>query len=151
MEKRRERRYQSARELGNELNQLRQRLASGATATVSVSQIMRKPWIALPTILAIVVLVLAGSWFVKPNAKIHWAREQALPQILQLMEKDKNFEAFALAREVEGYIPNDPILVKLWPQMSRLVAIHSSPEGADVYVKPYEARSEEHTSELQSR
>lgn len=142
MEKRRERRYQSARELGNELNQLRQRLASGATATVSVSQIMRKPWIALPTILAIVVLVLAGSWFVKPNAKIHWAREQALPQILQLMEKDKNFEAFALAREVERYTPNDPILVKLWPQMSRLVAIHTSPEGADVYVKPYEAKDD---------
>jgi cephalosporin-C deacetylase-like acetyl esterase/predicted Ser/Thr protein kinase len=141
MERKLERRYQSARELADELNHIKRKRASGEAAAVPVAELLRKPRIAIPAILAIVALLLAGSWFVRQNAKIRWAREQALPQIIQLVESRKNVEALALARQVEDYIPNDPVLVKLWPEMSRVVEIHSSPEGADVYAKPYEATS----------
>ena len=43
-----------------------------------------------------------------------------------------------MAKQAERYIPNDPVLAESWPRMSRVVNIHTDPEGADVYVKPYE-------------
>jgi hypothetical protein len=57
---------------------------------------------------------------------------------MQLIQKDRNPDAFALATEAAKYIPIDPLLADLWERMSRVVNIHTDPEGADVYVKPYE-------------
>ena len=36
-----------------------------------------------------------------------WARGEALPQIARLADRDANSDAFALATEVEGVIPDD--------------------------------------------
>jgi len=139
MERKTERRYQSARELADELKEIKRKRRSSETAAVPLAEVIRKPRIAIPAILAVLALLLGGFWFVRRNAKITWAREQALPQIGQLVESEKIFGAFALAREAERYIPKDPALVKLWPQISRVVDIDTSPEGADLYTKPYEA------------
>jgi eukaryotic-like serine/threonine-protein kinase len=70
------------------------------------------------------------------NARIHWAREQAIPEIIELTQSNYP-AAFALAEEAEKYIPNEPHLARLWPDMSRPVTIHTTPEGADIYIKPY--------------
>ena len=140
LEKKREQRYQAARELSNQLAELRRTLVSGTTSAVPVTQLIRKPRIGIPIMLVIAALLLGGAWLVKRNAKTRWARGQALPQIIQLVEKNKNLEAFALAREAEPYIANDPILMKLWPQMSRVISIETQPEGADVYLQPYETK-----------
>ena len=67
------------------------------------------------------------------------AREQAIPQILQLRERENYGAAFALARKVEQYVPNDPVLTNLWPQISKMVSIETNPQDADVYMKEYSA------------
>jgi eukaryotic-like serine/threonine-protein kinase len=71
------------------------------------------------------------------SAKMRWARETALPEINRLIKKDDIAAAFALAREAEQYIPTDPALTNLWPQISSTETIETTPPGADIYIKPY--------------
>ena len=141
LEKEREKRYQSAREIRDDLHQLKRELV-GSSTTVPVAYVVRRPKVAIPLILAVLAIVLAATWLVRRNSKIRWAREQALPQITQLAENMRSVEAYNLARRAEQYIPNDPVLQKLWPEMSRTVTIHSQPEGADVYMREYNAKDD---------
>ena len=86
------------------------------------------------------VLVLASAaWFFQRSSKVRWAREQALPEILRLVEEGDSWDAFALALEAERYIPTDPMLVKSMPEISTHVSIETNPPGADVHFKRYEA------------
>ena len=70
----------------------------------------------------------------------------AIPEILRLAGKGEDNAAFALARQAEQVIPNDPALLKLWPDISLEISVHSNPEGADIYMKGYREneRSWEH-------
>ena len=134
-----EHRYQTASEIRDDLMRLKQQHSSGPTPVAAVAQALRKPAITVPLVLTIAVIVFLGVMLYRRNAKRHWAREQAIPQIIELIPKSNYPAAFALAVEAEKYIPNEPRLEKLWPDMSRPVTIHTTPEGADVYVKPYNA------------
>ncbi len=140
LEKEREKRYQSARELRNDLKLLKQQLSSSASIPVPITQTLFRPKMAIASGLAILGILLVGTWLYQHNAKIHWASKEATPEIMRLLERSNYIAAFALAREAEHYIPNDPILGKLWPEMSREVTIHTLPEGADVYMKEYTAK-----------
>jgi serine/threonine protein kinase/dienelactone hydrolase len=71
------------------------------------------------------------------SAKIRWAREQALPEINRLIRANDIAGAFALARQAEEHIPEDPALTSLWPQISAQVTVETVPGGADIYIKPY--------------
>jgi eukaryotic-like serine/threonine-protein kinase len=79
------------------------------------------------------------AWIARRESRVRWAREEALPQIGELVERSKYSAAFTLAEQVERVVPEDPRLLKLWPSMSRLVTIETTPEGAEVYVKEYSA------------
>jgi eukaryotic-like serine/threonine-protein kinase len=138
LEKTRERRYQSARELCDGLDRLRRSVAPGAAG--AVAQLIRKPRFAIPILLLALVLLVGGGWLFRRAAKARWAREQVLPKAIQLAENNRNVEAFSLARDAQRYIPGDPILLKLWPRVTRSLSIESEPEGADVYWKPYAAK-----------
>ena len=72
------------------------------------------------------------------SAKIRWARETALPEINRLIQTDDIPAAFALAREAEGAIPEDPALLDLWSKIATDAAIETTPDGARVYAKPYQ-------------
>jgi eukaryotic-like serine/threonine-protein kinase len=141
LEKDPDNRYQSARELDADLNALKLQLTSGTSLVAPVAQLIRRPRFAVPAVLVVLVLALLGSWFFKHDAKTRWAREQAIPEIVQLADRSNYVEAFHLAKQVERYIPNDPALMKLWPDMSLVASIDSRPEGADVYLKPYESKN----------
>ena len=133
-----EQRYQTAGELREDLARLKQQISSGPTPTAAVAQALRRPLISIPVILGVIVLVLLGIMLYRRNAKIHWAREQAIPEIIDLTQKSNYPAAFALAEEAEKYISNEPRLARLWPDMSRPVTIHTKPEGADIYIRPYQ-------------
>jgi eukaryotic-like serine/threonine-protein kinase len=132
-----EQRYQTAGELRDDLTYLKQKLSSGPTPTAAVAQALRKPSVSVPAVLLMIAAVLLGGKLYRRNEKIHWAREQAIPEIIELIQKSKYPAAFALAEEAQKYIADEPRLQRLWPDMSRPVSIHTKPEGADVYVKPY--------------
>jgi eukaryotic-like serine/threonine-protein kinase len=93
--------------------------------------------LAAMAIVAIAVLVSFAAWSSYHTAKARWAREQALPQALDLTDRANYREAFALAVQSERYIPGDPILARLWPKISRTLSIRSEPAGADVSIRSY--------------
>jgi formylglycine-generating enzyme required for sulfatase activity/dienelactone hydrolase len=90
--------------------------------------------------MAVLLAVLAlGGLYVVHERRVRWAREEAIPQIQQLIAEDNYLAAFDLARGAEKRIPNDAGLMALWPQMSRTIAIDTDPPGAEVFFKKYAA------------
>ncbi|HXZ19928.1 MAG TPA: protein kinase, partial [Candidatus Acidoferrales bacterium] len=140
LEKDRGKRYASAAEVRAELEGLRQQRIVESTTAVPIAQVKRRRGL-LATALALLVLVAVAAGFgVRRYDHIHWAREQALPEIERLVDKGDFISAFNLARQAEQYIPSDPMLQKLWESTSRDFTIHSSPDGADVYLSGYSKR-----------
>jgi eukaryotic-like serine/threonine-protein kinase len=135
MEKDRNNRYQSARALEEDLTQLKRELAP--SGGVSIARLIRKPRVAVSALLVVLGLALLLFWGLRRSAHIRWARETTIPEIMRLAEKGEDNAAFALARQAEQVIPNDAALLKLWPDISLEISVHTNPEGADVYMKEY--------------
>ena len=50
---------------------------------VALAQMLRRPRIAVPIGLALLAILAFGAWAYWRSAKIHWAREEALPEALR--------------------------------------------------------------------
>ena len=106
-------------------------------ATLNAWQMLRRPALALP---AIGVVLALGSWAIlstSRGADERRAREEAIPEMLALIDQDDYVAALNLAQEIEGVIPNDPVLVDALTAVSITGDIVTDPPGADVYVKAY--------------
>lgn len=79
----------------------------------------------------------AVAWWAHANAKVRWAREQALPEIIRLAGTDQYDEAFRLAAEARRHIPQDPLLAEQMRTVARIATIDSEPSGAEVFYRPY--------------
>ena len=105
----------------------------------------RKIGIPMISVLGILFILIIGFFVVRSvnrSAKVRWARNHAIPEIMRLLEKTDYMDytdAYALAREAEKYIPSDSMLIRLWPRFSRYVSIQTEPPGAKVYSKEYRA------------
>jgi hypothetical protein len=55
------------------------------------------------------------------------------------MALEKRGEAYALAVKAEKYLPKDPILGKSWSAISWLPSIRTTPPGASVFRRDYNA------------
>src|SRR5216684_439498 len=84
------------------------------------------------------VAALAVMLFLRREARVHAAR-QLLPQIADLVERGRYADGFRLAEQAEQVIPEDPQLLKLWPELSREIRIETTPPGADVFIEEYNA------------
>lgn len=71
------------------------------------------------------------------SSKVRWAREKALPEILQLAAKEQYTPAFRLAQRAEQYLPNNPQLNEVFSQISRRLWIETAPPGAKVLMRDY--------------
>ena len=124
-------RYQNARDIVVALQPF-QSVSSAGTWLRSL-----RGWpLAATVVVALAVLSFAG-WSSYRSAKVRWARNQALPQALDLADQANYPEAFALAVQAERYIPSDPILARLLPKISRTLSIRSDPADADVWINSY--------------
>jgi formylglycine-generating enzyme required for sulfatase activity len=101
----------------------------------STRQSATRWWVAIAAV-ALLAAALPGAWFVRQNSRMRWAREQALPQIDQLAEREQYMEAFALAQEAKWYIPNDPVWPRIDPVLSKAITVQTTPEGATVSYRP---------------
>jgi eukaryotic-like serine/threonine-protein kinase len=140
LEKNKENRYPSATELLNDLKKYRDSSRQeelGVLNARAVLHRLRRPQIAIPTIAAILVIVLVTGWFFNKQANIRWAREEALPQIEQLIRNWQFTDAYKLAEQAEMYIPRDPMLAMLIPMCSFNIDIDTEPPGANIYIKEY--------------
>ena len=131
LEKEPARRFQSATDLVVALT-----ATSGAPAEKS-----RWRWAAVVIVL---VAVAAAGWFLWHESRIRWAREKVLPEIAQLVEQGRSRAAFALAEQIERIIPADPMLARLFKEMSVSLSIETSPDGADVFVADYDSSAFRH-------
>jgi len=102
---------------------------------------IRQQRAVIPALLILLLVGLPLGWLSYRQSKIRSASETLLPEISRLVDEDEYVAAFALARQAEQYIPNHPLLVKLWPALSASVSIRTTPPGADVYFKEYDAVS----------
>ena len=98
------------------------------------------------TMAAVVTTLLAGlfttvwMYFQSVNAqKVQWAKGEALPRIIRLIEQQDYREAFSLAKRAKQFIPNDPALNELWPLICKDYSITTTPAGASVFYREYSA------------
>ena len=104
---------------------------------------LKNPWWAVAALAAGVLLTILVVGMVRRSAGARWARQEALPEIVRLVE-DQDFKAASdLAAEAEVYIPEDPMLADLWIDFSRWVSVVTEPAGADVYYAEYGSRPQQ--------
>lgn len=118
---------------------------TGSFAAVAPARSMsRRAKLALLAVGAVVAASIGvGAWTVRQrSARVHWAQEQALPDLARLTESEQFYEAFKLARNIEPYLAGDREHQRLFDAVSRPIDIDSVPEGADVYYRPYAAAAE---------
>ena len=88
-------------------------------------------------VIALIMAVAAGTWWVRRNANVRWAREQALPEIIRLAGSEQYAAAYDLAQRARSYIPGDPLLAEQVRTVTRTASIDSEPPGATVSYRPY--------------
>jgi serine/threonine protein kinase len=123
--KNRDRRYQTVSELIIDLKGLRQE----STGPVPIARIVRKPKVAVPALLVVVVLGLLVGWSIRRNGRLRWAHETAIPEIARLAEKGEDATAFAMAKKLDAMVPHDPVLQRLWPEISLEISVHRFPRA----------------------
>jgi serine/threonine protein kinase len=133
-------RYASAAEVLKDLSEYQSTVAlpeMGVSGWKVLSGWLRQKRVAIPAFLILLLFASLLGWLFHRQAKVRWARQEALPEISRLIDEGKYGAAFDLARQIERYIPTDPAFLKLWPALSRSVSIHTSPPGGDIYMKEY--------------
>ncbi len=135
-------RYSSAAETLKDLKQFQGKLRAEEMGGVDLRTLlrrMRKPQIAVPAFFGVLVVVLVAIWFFNRQAKIRWAKEEAVPEIERLVDANwRDFtDAYRLAVQAEKYIPNDPKLAELLSKSSLMINIKTKPPGANIYMKEY--------------
>ena len=82
-------------------------------------------------------LLSASGWWAYRVSKQQWARYEAIPLARTLADNGDYTGAYRLALDVAHYIPREPALLHLWPDVSQLLSVRSEPSGAEVAWKPY--------------
>jgi serine/threonine protein kinase/formylglycine-generating enzyme required for sulfatase activity/dienelactone hydrolase len=136
-----EQRYAAMSEIVRELEDCRT-LTSGLAVGVNLRVIFqqsKRPGVAIPVLLILLALgSLSGRWLLH-SYRARWARNQVLPEIEQLIEREEFGKAYALAAQAERYVPDDPVLRQLWPAISLSASINTTPSGVFVYRRKYNA------------
>jgi dienelactone hydrolase/tRNA A-37 threonylcarbamoyl transferase component Bud32 len=97
------------------------------------------PWAYAGGAVAVVALLAGATLGVRRTARIHWVREQAVPEIRQLVDSGDYEHAYGLARRASAILPDEPTLRRLWPRIALAVNIRTEPPGARLYRRDYSA------------
>ncbi len=98
-------------------------------------------------IIVAAIIAIGLSWFllISPWMKKQHAKNDLLPAIQKLV--NDNFapptEAFDMALEAEKYLPTDSALIKLWPVVSTILSMATTPAGAELWWKDYDKPNSE--------
>jgi serine/threonine protein kinase len=148
LKKNREARYGLAEDMLKDLKAYETSMQLERSGTLNLKTLvrrLRRPAVAIPTVLAVASIAVLAVWFFNRQSKIRWAREEILPEIERLVEQNLGdfTEPYKLAESAEKYIPNDPKLAELISKCSLNINIKTEPPGADIYVKEYKAPGSE--------
>ncbi len=101
------------------------------------SRTLRRPIVAIPLAVSLVVVIGFAAVFGNKMAKRRWARYTAVPEIARLADRQDLVDAVDLAGQAEALLPGDAELAALWPRIARTVTIESVPPGADISYASY--------------
>ncbi len=127
-------RYASAAEMERDLSSA---LAALETPAATPERPGHKNIYVSAGLVALLAVAGISAWFYRQSERRHWAREQAIPQILRLRSEDRPLAASLLLRQAEQYLPGDPQLAKAADGLTRTISLHSSPPGALIEIKDY--------------
>jgi len=136
------RRYQSAQQLRDDLQQIEREVSSPTTATL-VRKKLRQPMVALPVLLLVTVIVAGAIWLAHRNSRIRWATD-SVDQVAHLVQSHKYFEAYDLAGAIRKYLSDDPRLARLMPEITDDLSVTTEPPGAQVYLGRFAADASGH-------
>jgi len=145
LKKKREARYGSAEEILKDLKAYETSLQlerSGAWSLKTLVRRLRRPAVAVPTVLAVAAVSVLAVWFFNRQDKIRWAKQVALPEIERMIADNDVWRdlvaPYRLAEKAEAIIPRDPKLAELFSKCSVGVDIKIEPPGANIYIKDYD-------------
>ncbi|MBZ5600036.1 MAG: protein kinase [Acidobacteriia bacterium] len=144
LEKKPESRYSSAEEMLEDLKRYQDNLRIAEARPFNLGLLLqraRAPRVAIPGLIFLLAVGFLSYWFLRRQANLRWAREEALPEIARLVGKNdvwRNLnDAYKLAERAEAYIPGDPRLAELFAKCSFNINIRTEPPGARIYFKEY--------------
>jgi len=150
LEKKPESRYSSAEEMLKDLKGYQESLRISEAGPLNLRWLLRqvrKPRVAIPALIFLLAIGLLSHWFLSRQAKIRWARQEALPEIERLIGESDLWRdltpAYGLAEKAEAYIPHDPKLADVFSKCSLHMNIRTEPPGAKIYMKEYSAPDSE--------
>ncbi len=124
--------------LGSFEQELQRSQSAPALSGVSVAPRRHARRRAVAALAGVAAFALVAG-YARREVRVRWALQDALPRAAELAEHGRYSSAFELASQVEAIVPDHPKLQKLWPEVSRLVRIDTTPPGADVWVREYSA------------
>src|ERR1017187_936140 len=125
-------RYQSGAEMARDLSTA----LTALDAPVRKHTSLRAAYV-IPALILILMAAGVSAWLYQRSEKRHWAREQALPEIVRLKSENKPVAAFLLMQKAGRYLPGDPQLAQLADGLTHVASVRSSPPGASVEIKDY--------------
>ena len=132
----RERRSETAAAVRDLAARCHARLSTGQPAMIAGPRRSRR--MRIVTAVMLLAAAVGGiAWFAQRNAKVRWAREEALPELTRLAGDDEFDQAYSLAQQVQRYIPGDPVLAEQLRDITRPATIESDPRGGEVFYRPY--------------
>jgi eukaryotic-like serine/threonine-protein kinase len=136
MQKDLERRYASAAEMAHDASGLLAKL-SGYVPALEPSSTRFLKIVTAALAVVLIAEAVAGWSIYRRAADRRWAREEAIPQIENLIEARRPLEAFQVLSRAEKYLPDDADLQQIRKDNSESVSIDSDPTGAQVAIQDY--------------
>jgi serine/threonine protein kinase len=99
--------------------------------------IARRPRFAIPAAAFLLLLGFLGVRLYLHNSRVHWVREQAIPEISRLLDSYEFNDAFRMLRRAEAVLPNDPTLRQIHQNISVPTSFRTNPPGAEVWATGY--------------
>ena len=122
---------------GEEIIKPKQEVHVNKTITVKRFPAIKKTEFLIPGILGTLVILVAVIFLLYRHSRIKWAKEVALPEIEQLINKTDIATAFSLVQKAGKYISEEPKFRELSSLVMSCLTILTDPPGADVYFREY--------------
>ena len=94
------------------------------------------PFTAPRLAVAAMALIAAGlfAWWMMRGSQgeVTWAVETGIPELRRLVESDAYADAFVTATRVARALPNDTTLRELWPRLTQIISVTTTPDDAVV-------------------
>jgi dienelactone hydrolase/predicted Ser/Thr protein kinase len=152
LKKKIEARYNSGEEMLKDLKAYEMALQAEASGVFNLRSLMkrlRRPAVAIPTVLAIGAIAALAVWFFNRQAKVRWARDVAIPEVQKLLELNDCWRnlvpVYHLAEKIEAVVPKDPRLAGILAGCALHLSITTEPPGAKVFFKEYTSTESEWT------